>query len=158
MTATATIVILRTSTPCTVIAWFSGAIEAATSPRVSSRRSICSAIAWSTNAIAKVVTSITAGDAPRSGRKTARSIASERTTTTTKQAAMLQTTRPARREGERVGAGHDQLAVREVDEAQHAEDEADPDRHQRVDRAEPDRVDDRLGVDDCEDARAHPPK
>ncbi len=93
VTATATIVIFRTSTSCTVIAWFSGAIEAATSPRVLSRRSICSAIAWSTNAIAKVVTSITAGEAPRSGRKTARSIANERTTTTTRQAARLQATR-----------------------------------------------------------------
>ena len=60
---------------------------------------------------------------------------------------MLAADRPARRERERVGAGHDQLPVGEVDEPQDAEDEPDPDRHQRVDGAEPDRVDERLGVD-----------
>ena len=42
---------------------------------------------------------------------------------------------------EREGAGHDELPVGEVDEPQHAEDEADAHGHQRVDRAEPDRVD-----------------
>ena len=41
---------------------------------------------------------------------------------------------PLRREGERVRTRHDQLAVREVDEAEDAEDETDADRHQRVDR------------------------
>src|SRR5262249_36804546 len=40
----------------------------------------------------------------------------------------------------RVGARHDQLPVREVDEAQHAENEADPDGHQRVDGAERERI------------------
>ena len=54
---------------------------------------------------------------------------------------------PLRRECERVGAGHDELAVREVDEPQDAEDETDPDRHERVDGAEPDRVDDHLPAD-----------
>ena len=43
-------------------------------------------------------------------------------------------------EGQREPAGHDQLAVGEVDESKHAEDEADADGHQREDRAEPDRV------------------
>ena len=61
---------------------------------------------------------------------------------------------PLRGEGERVGAGHDQLPVREVDEAQHAEDEADPDRHQRVDAAERERVGERLPVD-VEDGERH---
>src|SRR5262249_27645157 len=41
---------------------------------------------------------------------------------------------------ERVGARHDQLPVGEVDEAQHAEDQADPNCHQRVDRPERKRV------------------
>ena len=50
-------------------------------------------------------------------------------------------------EREREGARHDELPVGEVDEAQHAEDEADADRHQRVDRADPDRVHLHLGVD-----------
>ena len=44
---------------------------------------------WRRNASAKVVTSMTAGDWPRSGRKTARSIAVESATTTTTQAATL---------------------------------------------------------------------
>ena len=85
-TTTATIVTLRISTPATVIARFSGVIDAATSPSWLLRRSTISAIAWSKKAIAKVVTSITAGDCPRSGRKTTRSIASESAITTAKQA------------------------------------------------------------------------
>ena len=48
-------------------------------------------------------------------------------------------------EGER--AGHDQLPVGEVDEPHHAEDEPDPDRHEREDRAEADRVDLHLQVE-----------
>ena len=67
--------------------------------------------------------------------------------TTAKQATMLHSSRPVRGVGERVGAGHDELAVGEVDEPQDAEDEADADRHERVRRAEADRVDDHLGVD-----------
>ena len=57
--------------------------------------------------------------------------------------------RPAPLGGEREseGTGHHQLAVREVDEAQHAEDETDADRHQRVDRSERERVGKRLPVD-----------
>ena len=60
---------------------------------------------------------------------------------------MLPADRPARGERERVRAGHDQLPVGEVDEPQDAEDEPDPDRHQRVDGAEADGVDQGLGVD-----------
>ena len=66
-------------------AWFSGATETAGSPIVPSRMSRISATACSRNAIAKVVTSITAGDWVRSGRKTVRSIASESAITTAKQ-------------------------------------------------------------------------
>ena len=40
-----------------------------------------------------------------------------------------------------------ELAVGEVDEPQHAEDEADADGHERVGRAQADRVDDDLRVD-----------
>jgi len=54
---------------------------------------------------------------------------------------------PVRSEGERVGARHDQLPVGEVDEAEHPEHEADPDRHQCVDGAEADCVGKRLGID-----------
>ena len=61
-TTMATIVTLRTSTPPTSTARFSGATDDAGSPIVPSRRSTSSAIACSRNAIAKVVTSITAGD------------------------------------------------------------------------------------------------
>ena len=77
------------STPPTLIGSLSELIEAATSPSVLSRRSTIRATAWSRNAIAKVVTSITAGDWPRRGRKTTVSIASESATTTPKHAAML---------------------------------------------------------------------
>jgi hypothetical protein len=56
-----------------------------------------------------------------------------------------------RREGERVRAGHDQLPVGEVDEAQDAEDEPDPDGHQRIDRSEADRVGQGLRVDRGDD-------
>jgi hypothetical protein len=51
----------------------------------------------SRNASAKVVTSITAGDWPRSGRNTAKSIAVESARTTTTHAAMLN------------AAGHDEV-------------------------------------------------
>ena len=60
---------------------------------------------------------------------------------------MLHDHRPGGGVRERVRAGHDQLAVGEVDEPQDAEDEADADGHQRVGRAEADGVDDHLGVD-----------
>ena len=50
-------------------------------------------------------------------------------------------------EGERERARHDQLAVGEVHQPEHAEDEPDADRHQREDRAEPDRVHLHLQVD-----------
>ena len=67
----------RGSSPCArprppiVTAWFSDASETAGSPIVPSRMSTSSATLWSRNATAKVVTSITAGDCVRSGRKTA---------------------------------------------------------------------------------------
>src|SRR3712207_4564562 len=50
--------------------------------------------------------------------------------------------------GDRRGVAprHDDLPVREVDEPQHAEDEADAERHERVHRALPRRVDERLAV------------
>ena len=104
---------------------------------------------WSRNATAKVATSMTAGDCARSGRKTTRSI------TTDKRDHDAEAERdpdherqvPLGREGERVGAGHHELPVREVDEPEHAEDEPDADRHQRVHGPEADRVDDHLPAD-----------
>ncbi len=47
---------------------------------------------------------------------------------------------PLRRERERECARHHELAVREVDEAENAEDETDADGHQCVDRAEEETV------------------
>ena len=139
------------STPQTVTTWLSEATETAGSPIVPSRTSRISATAWSRKAIANVVTSITAGDCVRSGRKTT-SLHRERERDDDREAGEdAPGDGPARRERERVGAGHDQLAVGEVDEPQHAEDEADPDRHQRVDGAEADGVDERLGVDGRDD-------
>ena len=105
--------------------------------------SISSATLCSTNEIANVVTSMTVGDCSRSGRKTVRSIASESAITTREAGDDAPEQRPRRRVGERVRAGHDQLAVGEVDEPQHAEDEPDADGHERVRRAQADRVDDR---------------
>ena len=61
---------------------------------------------------------------------------------------------PFRGERERERAGHHELAVGEVDEAQHAEHEPDPDRHQRVDRAEREPVRERLPVD-VQDRQRH---
>jgi hypothetical protein len=79
----------RTSTPPIETAWFRLESGAAASPIVPSRMSRISAMLWSRNATAKVVTSITAGDAVRSGRNTVRSIATESASTTAKHAAML---------------------------------------------------------------------
>ena len=145
-TTIATIVILRMSTPKTSTGWFSLASEAAGLPNDPNQSS---AMLWSRKAIAKVATSITAGDCVRSGRKTSRSIASDSTSTTAKQSSDARPDRPVplRRDREREGARHDQLAVGEVDEPQDTEDEADADGHQRVDRAEPDRVGEHLPVD-----------
>ncbi len=81
-TQTATIVILRMSTPEIVTGRFSCATEAAILPSGPSQRS---ATLWSRKATAKVATSITAGDCVRSGRKTSRSISPESTSTTAKQ-------------------------------------------------------------------------
>ncbi len=91
-TTTARIVTLRMSTPPIVTTWFSAATETAGSPIVPSRMSRISATACSRNAIANVVTSITAGDCVRSGRKTAPSIRNESAITTAKQARTLPAT------------------------------------------------------------------
>ena len=145
----ATTVIFRTSVPKIVQGRLSFASDAAGSPSVSSRWSMRSAIACRRNATANVATSIVAGDCVRSGRKTTWSIAIESAITTAKHRTIPSPDGPVAvgREREREGAGHDELAVREVDEAEHAEDEADPDRHQRVDRADADRVDLHLRLD-----------
>jgi hypothetical protein len=63
--------------------------------------------------------------------------------------------RRLRPEREHVRAGHDELAVGEVHEAEHTEDEPDTERHQGVHRTEADRVDDRLRVDRCAEGTAH---
>ena len=104
---------------------------------------------WSRNATANVATSITAGECPRSGRKTSRSISDREREHDREAEDDPGPHRPAplRGERERERARHHELAVGEVDEAQHAEDEPDPDRHQRVDRAERERVGERLPVD-----------
>ena len=94
--------------------------------------------------MAKVVTSIVAGDCVRSGRKTTSSIASEKPTTTAKQATMLAAIGQSLGQGERERAGHDQLAVGEVDEPHHAEDETDSDGDERVRSSRADGVDERL--------------
>ena len=109
-----------------------------------------SAMLWSRKATAKVATSITAGDWSRSGRKMSRSIAAE---SDEHDGEAEDDPRPHRpvplgRERERERAGHDQLAVGEVDEPEDAEDEADADGHERVDGAEADRVDLHLQVDE----------
>ena len=145
----ATTVILRTSVPRIVQGRLSFASDAAGSPRVSSRWSMRSATLWSRKATAKVATSIVAADCVRSGRKTTRSIASESAITTREAEEDPDAHRPVPvgGEGERERARHHELAVGEVDEPEHAEDEADPDRHQRVDRADPDRVDLHLRLD-----------
>ena len=91
-TTTARIVTLRMSTPCTVTTSFSDATETAGSPIVPSRTSRINATAWSRKATAKVVTSITAGDCVRSGRKTTPSIRNESAITTAKQASTLPAT------------------------------------------------------------------
>ena len=108
------------------------------------------------NATANVVTSITAGDCERSGRNATSSMASGEHEDDAEAEHDPGPHRPVAvgREGERVGAGHDQLPVREVDQPQDAEDEADADGHEREDRAQPDRVDDGLRVDDAEQVQA----
>jgi hypothetical protein len=63
-----------------------------------------------------------------------------------------------RREREGVSTRHDQLPVGKVDEPKHPEDQTDPNRHQRVDRPETDGVGQRLGIEGCENHRAHPAK
>ena len=135
----ATIAIFRISTSPTDTGRLSSASDAAVFPSGPNQRS---AMLWSRNATAKVAISITAGDCVRSGRKTTRSIASESARTTSEAERDPDGDGPPALggEGEREPTGHDQLAVGEVDESKHAEDEADADGHQGEDRAEPDRV------------------
>ena len=118
--------------------WFSGATDDATSPIVSSRRSMQQRDRLEHEGDREGRDEHhRAATASRSGRKTTRSIAIDIAMhRRAKHVRTLQTTGHDRRVRERVGAGHDQLAVGEVDQPQHAEDEADADRHQRVDRAE----------------------
>ncbi len=61
---------------------------------------------------------------------------------------------PPRGVRKRVGADHHELAVREVDEPEHAEDEPDPHGHQGVDCAESDGVREGLEVERGEDHEA----
>ena len=70
------------STPEIDHGWLRYASDAAILP---SDPNQSSAIDWSRNATAKVATSITAGDCPRSGRNTRWSIATESASTTAKQ-------------------------------------------------------------------------
>ena len=84
-TTTATIAILRMSTPEIVHGWLRYASDNAILP---SEPNQSSAIACSRNATANVATSITAGEWPRSGRKTRCSIATESASTTAKQRTM----------------------------------------------------------------------
>ena len=115
-----------------------------------------SAMFSSRKATANVATSITAGDCPRSGRKTSRSIErrehehdgeAERDSGPDGPA-------PVGRERKRERTRHDQLPVGEVDEPQDAEDEPDADSHEGVDRTERDAVSERLPID-VEDADDH---
>ena len=135
----AMIAILRISTPkMSHGAWR----YAKRARRLAERAEGESAMFWRMNATANVATSITAGECPRSGRKTSLSISSE---SSQHDAEAEEDRLPVRQpplcaEGEREGAGHHQLPVGEVDEAEHAEDEADPHRHERVDAAERERV------------------
>ena len=101
------------------------------------------------NATANVATSITAGEWPRNGRNTSRSMSEREHEHDGEAEDDRRPHRPAPLggHGERERARHHELAVGEVDEAQHAEDEADADGHQRVDRAERNRVGERLPVD-----------
>ena len=135
----ATIVIFRISTPPIStgrLSWTSDVAVLPSGPNQSS------AIDCSRNATANVAMSMTAADCVRSGLKTTRSIASESASTTREAERDPHADRPVviRGERERERAGHDQLAVGEVDQPHHAEDEADADRHERVDRTEPDGV------------------
>ena len=77
------------------------------------------------------------------GRRRAPSRATARSRRRSRSRSRPQRPVPLRGERQGVGARHDQLPVREVDEPQHAEHEADADGHQRVDGAEPDGVDER---------------
>ena len=82
VTTTATTEILRMSTPPITHGVFNSATELAILPSAPNQSS---AMLWRRNAIAKVATSITAGDCSRSGRKTSLSMSIESARTTAKQ-------------------------------------------------------------------------
>ena len=100
------------------------------------------------NATANVATSIVAADCVRSGgRPHAPSRATARHDEEAERDAAPDGPVAVGGEGQSEAPAAAELPVGEVDEAQHAEDEADADRHQRVDRADADRVHLHLGVD-----------
>ena len=142
----ATIVIFRMSTPPTSTGRLSWTSEVAVLP---SGPNQSSAIDCSRNATANVAISMTAADCV-SQRPEDDPLHREREREHDREAerdADADGPVALRRERERERAGHDQLPVGEVDEPHHAEDEADPDGHEREDRAEADRVDLHLQVD-----------
>ena len=152
-TTTATIVILRMSTFPIVTGRLRYASDDAIFP---SDPNQIRAMFSSRKATANVATSMTAGDCPRSGRKTSRSM-SGREHEHDRQAESdprPDGPAPVGSERKRERAGHDQLPVGEVDESQDAEDQPDSDGHERVDRTEGDTVGERLPVD-VEDADSH---
>jgi hypothetical protein len=134
-TTTATIVILRMSTPETVTGWLSDESDDAIFP---SGPNQSSATLCSRNA--------TAEDEPvHQDREHEHRGEAERDPRPHRPA-------PLRGEGQRERTRHHELAVGEVDKPQHAEDEADADGHKCIDGAEGDRVGERLPVDveECE--------
>ena len=142
----ATIVIFRMSTPPIETGRLSCTSDVAVFPSGPNQRS---AIDWSRNATANVAMSMTAArlraqrpedDALHREREREHDGEAERDPDADGPVAL-------RGERERERAGHDQLAVGEVDEPHDAEDEADADGHQGEDRAEPDRVDLHLEVE-----------
>ena len=135
-TTIATIVILRMSTPRDRHRPVEVGERASRSSRAAPNQS--SAMLCSRNATANVATSITAGDcaAQRPEDEPVHRDREREHDGEAEDDPRPDRPAPLRRERERERAGHHELAVREVDEPQHAEDEADPDRHQRVDRAE----------------------
>ena len=151
-TTIATIVILRTSTPPTSIGRFSETSDVAGLPSGPNQRS---ATLWSRNATANVATSITAGDwvAQRPEDEPLHEHCQRDTTA-------KQRTMPAH-----AGQSHSDASASanapamiswpyaKLTSLQHAEDEADADGHQRVDGAQPDRVDDGLRVERADERR-----
>ena len=133
------------STPEIVTGWFSVASDAEIFP---SGPNHSNAMLCNRNATANVATSITAGDcAQRPEDDPVHEQREHENDGKAEDDAHGDGPAALRGEGERVGTGHHQLSVSEVDEPQDAEDETDADGHERVDRAEADRVGERLPVD-----------